>query len=152
MSLSSRRQCLLLAASGWALGSASTASTASAQPAPAAVTTPAARVAVELTFLQSRPGQLAALRRFVELNWFEMDRIAVQQGLMKDYVALDSGSDDGPWNLLVVVTYNNPAGYRGIAEAFERIRSAHRTVLVDGLHLRELGRIVESKTLFDGRP
>lgn len=104
----------------------------------------APRVAVELTFLKALPGERERLVRFIEDNWFAMDRIAVSQGLMRDYRVLETGHDDGPWNVLVEVTYADARGYAGIVDAFERIRAAHRTVPVDGKGLRELGAIVES--------
>lgn len=110
---------------------------------------PAAQRAVELTFLKAHPGQREQLKQFIVLNWFAMDKIAKEQGLMRAYTILDSGSDEGAWNLLVSVTYMNDLGYPGIAEAFERIRSAHRTVLVDGKGLRELGAIVDSRRLLE---
>jgi hypothetical protein len=112
----------------------------------------ARRVAVELTFLKAHPGERARLVRFIEDNWFEMDRIAVTQGLMRDYRVLDTGSDDGPWNVLVEVTYTDERGYAGIVDAFERIRAAHRTVTIDGKGLRDLGAIVESRQTFTTLP
>jgi hypothetical protein len=99
--------------------------------------------------LKAAPGERENLKRFIVLNWFAMDAIAKQQGLMQAYTVLDSGSDDGPWNLLVSVTYMDAKGYEGIAEAFEKIRRAHQTVPVDGKTLRDLGRIVESKRVFE---
>ncbi len=110
---------------------------------------PAERRAVELTFLKSQPGQREQLKTFVTKNWFAMDQVAKDQGLLVAFTLLDSGTDDGEWNVVVSVTYKNEQGYDGIAEAFERIRRAHSTVLVEGKGLRELGRIVESKRLFE---
>jgi hypothetical protein len=119
-------------------------------------TTPSAEVpvadgrrAVELTFLKSLPGERENLKSFIALNWFAMDKIAKEQGLMQAYTVLDTGSDEGAWNVLVSVTYSDARGYVGIVDAFERIRRAHRTVLVDGKGLRELGRIVESKKTYE---
>lgn len=110
------------------------------------------RVAVELTFLKAQPGERARLVRFIEANWFAMDRIAVTQGLMRDYRVLDTGRDDGPWNVLVEVTYTDERGHAGIADAFERIRAAHRTVTIDGKGLRDLGAIVTSTQTFTPLP
>jgi hypothetical protein len=121
-------------------GHASTAKTASASEG---------RVAVELTFLKSSPGERGNLVRFIERNWFEMDRIAVEQGLMRDYRLLETDDDSGAWNVLVEVTYTDARGYEGVREAFERIRSAHRTVAVDGRErLRDFGTIVESRKTY----
>ncbi|MFO0227252.1 MAG: hypothetical protein ACK51K_10340 [Gammaproteobacteria bacterium] len=111
---------------------------------------PVGRRAVELTFLKSNPGQRERLKTFIELNWFAMDRIAQEQGLMSDYTVMDTGTDEGAWNILVSVTYMDEKGYDGIVEAFERIRRAHTTVLVDGKGFRDLGSIVESKRVFEG--
>ena len=105
--------------------------------------------AVELTFLKSKPGQRGQLKRFIVLNWFAMDQIAKDQGLMSAFTVLDTGTDQGPWNVLVSTTYMDERGYPGIEEAFEKIRRAHTTVLVDGKGLRELGSIVDSKRLFE---
>jgi hypothetical protein len=110
---------------------------------------PVERRAVELTFLKSQPGQREQLKTFVAKNWFAMDQVAKDQGLLVAFTLLESGTDDGEWNVVVSVTYQNEKGYDGIAEAFERIRRAHTTVLVEGKGLRELGRIVESKRLYE---
>lgn len=107
------------------------------------------RVAVELTFLKADPGERGNLVRFIERNWFEMDRIAVEQGLMRNYRLLDTDDEDGAWNVLVEVTYSDARGYEGVREAFERIRSAHRPVAVDGRErLRDFGTIVESRKTY----
>lgn len=111
-------------------------------------TEPTAQVAVELTFLKAHPGERDRLVRYIELNWFEMDRIAAAQGLMRDYRVLQTRDDDGPWNVLVEVTYRDERGYAGVAEAFEVIRKAHRNVPVDGKSLRDLGAIVNSQTAY----
>ncbi len=107
------------------------------------------RRAVELTFLKSITGERDRLLTFIERNWFEMDRIAKEQGLMAAYRLLDAGSDDGDWNCCVEVTYHDSRGYAGIAEAFERIRKAHSPVRIDGKGLRELGAIVGSRTVLE---
>lgn len=110
---------------------------------------PPATRAVELTFLKANPGQREQLKRFIQLNWFAMDKRATELGLMHAYTLLDTGTDEGPWNLIVSVTYRDEKGYEGIKEAFDKIRAAHTVVLVDGKSLRELGAIVESKRLYE---
>jgi hypothetical protein len=107
------------------------------------------RRAVELTFLKSQPGQREQLKSFIVQNWFAMDKIAKDQGLMHAYTLLDTGSDEGPWNVVVSVTYMNDKGYDGIVEAFEKIRRAHTTVRVEGKTLRDLGSIIETKRTFE---
>ncbi len=113
-----------------------------------ATTSPATneRVAVELTFLKSLPGQRENLKQSIVHNWFAMDKIAKAQGLMSAFTVMDTGSDKGTWNVLVSVTYMNERGYEGIAEAFEKIRRAHIPV---GKPSRELGTIVDSKKMFE---
>jgi hypothetical protein len=106
------------------------------------------KVAVELTFLKSKPGERERLIRYIESNWFAMDRIAQTRGLMDEYTLLETGSDEGPWNVLVAVTYRDERGYAGIRDDFEKIRAEHREVVVDGKRLRDLGAIVESKTTY----
>jgi hypothetical protein len=105
--------------------------------------------AVELTFLKSNPGERERLKAFLKANWFAMDEVAVEQGLMSSYRLLDSGSDEGEWNLIVAVSYPDQGGYESIAERFEAIRKAHKMVLIDGKNLSQLGRIVESKKLYE---
>lgn len=68
---------------------------------------------------------------------------------MSAFTVMDTGTDEGPWNVLVSVTYTNEKGYDGIVEPFEKIRRAHTTVRVDGKVLRDLGSIVESKRMFE---
>jgi hypothetical protein len=126
------------------------AAPAANEASPKSANAPAAeRRAVELTFLKSLPGQREQLKAFIVANWFAMDKIAKDQGLMAAYSVMDTGSDEGPWNVLVSVTYNNERGYEGIIEAFEKIRAAHKTVRIDGKGLKELGAIVESKKVFE---
>jgi len=105
-------------------------------------------VAVEYTFLKSLPGEREALKKFIIANWFRMDAIAVEKGLMSSYEVLDSGDDAEPWNVAVAVTYMNRAGYEGIATEFEKIRRDHKLVLIDGKGLKDLGKIVTSRKLY----
>lgn len=105
--------------------------------------------AVELTFLKSNPGQREQLKAFIVANWFAMDKIAKQKGLIASFTVLDSGTDEGPWNLLVSTTYLNDKGYDGVAEAFEKIRLAHKTLRIEGKTFEDLGAVVDSKKLFE---
>ncbi|MGN6151092.1 MAG: hypothetical protein ACTHOH_03665 [Lysobacteraceae bacterium] len=128
----------------WAVLSTPGPAAASDEEEVVAAATP--RVGVELTFLKSRPGERDDLIRFIEANWFAMDRIAVAQGLMRDYRLLEASDDAGDWDVVVEVTYRDERGYAGVTEAFERIRAAHRTVTVDGQdRLAAFGKIVASR-------
>jgi hypothetical protein len=108
--------------------------------------------AVTVTFLQSQPGKLRELERFVRANWFAMDEIAVQQGLFVSYEWLDLGDDSSPWNALVIVTYNDEKGFDGIAQRWAPIKAAHEEVRPDGLGMKELGRVLETKILSERLP
>ncbi len=105
--------------------------------------------AVALTFLKSLPGQREALKKFVVLNWFAVDEIAVQRGLMAAYSIMDTGSDDGAWNLVVKDTWTDIKGYPAVAEEFLKIGKTRETVLVDSKNFRELGAVVDSKNLIE---
>jgi ABC-type transport system substrate-binding protein len=116
---------------------------------PSTVAAPGSLRAVELTFLKSASGERERLKRYIVDNWFAMDRIAKAQGLMDAFTVWDSGNDEGPWDLLVSVTYRDARGYAGIAEAFEAIRRTHTEVRIDGKSLRDLGRIVDSRLVLE---
>jgi hypothetical protein len=108
--------------------------------------------AVTVTYLQSKPGKLRELERFVRANWFAMDEIAVQQGLFVSYEWLDTGDDSSPWNALVIVTYGDEKGFDGIAQRWAPIKAAHEEVRPDGLGMKDLGRVLETKTLLERPP
>ena len=75
-----------------------------------------------------------------------MDAVAVEQGLFKSYVLIENLAEDSrAWDYIVAVEYFGDQGYADIREPFERIRAAHKTVLVDGKRLSELGTIVRSE-------
>lgn len=129
---------ILAAALPSALRASDTAPPAAAQAVPASppVTTH--------TYLAATPGRRDALARFIVANWFEMDRIAVEQGLFRSYRLLQNPRTDEDWDLIVEVVYNDACGYACVAERFQAIRGAHATVLVDGLGMKDLGRVVRS--------
>lgn len=104
----------------------------------------------ELTFLKASEGNLDSLCQFIKENWFEMDRIAVERGLMTEFRLLTSAESDADWDVLVMVGYPNVDGYSGITKEFEAIRAAHTTVPVNGKTLRQLGAIVSSRRLLPG--
>ena len=119
--------------------------------APAAASAATAAPVVTHTYLAATPGRRDALARFVVANWFAMDRVAVAQGLFRSYRLLENPRTDEDWDLIVEVVYNDACGYPCVAERFEAIRSAHATVPVDGLLLKDLGRVVRSAA-FRERP
>lgn len=117
-----------------------------------AETAPSPARTVTVTYLQSQPGKLPELERFVRANWFAMDAIAVQQGLFVSYEWLDTGGDAAPWNALVIVTYADDKGFDGIADRWAPIKAGHEEVRPDGLGMKDLGRVLETKILFERSP
>ena len=102
------------------------------------------------TYLKATEGNKDALKKFVEMNWFVMDRVAVERGLFKSYRLLENISEAGArstteWDFIVAVEYFENQSYADIQREFELIRSEHETVLVDGKALRDLGSIVRSE-------
>jgi hypothetical protein len=107
----------------------------------------------EWTFIKANDGKRDAAVEFIKRNWFAMDEIAKQRGLMLDYELLTKADSDKPetnksdWDIVVRVRYPNTDGYEAIAIEFEAIRRAHQTVLIDGKKLADLARIVRSERL-----
>jgi hypothetical protein len=95
---------------------------------------------------------LSQLERYVRANWFAMDEVAVNRGLFVSYLWLDTGSDEGPWNAIVMVTYRDTKGFAGIEKDWREIKAAHREVLIDGAKQADLGRVVESREFFERTP
>jgi hypothetical protein len=122
---------------------------ATAAPVQAKAASPRA-ASFELTFLKATDGDTVSLCRFITQNWFEMDKVAVEQGLMTEYRLLRSTDPDPGWDVLVIVGYPNVDGYSGITKEFEAIRAAHTTVPVNGKTLRQLGAIIASRRLVPG--
>ena len=107
---------------------------------------------VTLTYLKAQPGRLAQLERYVRANWFAMDAEAVRQGLFVNYEWLDTASDDGAWNAIVRVTYGDDKGFEGIEQRWAPIRAAHKEVRPDDLGMKDLGQVLETKTVFERVP
>ncbi len=103
----------------------------------------------ELTYLKAELGQQKALAEFIRRNWFAMDAIAKQRGLIADFELLARSPSDtkADWDFMVRVRYPHPGGYAAIAGEFEAIRGKHQSVLIEGKGMRELGRVVRSEAL-----
>ena len=130
----------------------STATAAEDRPVPSERVTAAASRTVTLTYLKAAPGRLAHLERYVRANWFAIDAAAVRQGLFVSYKWLDTGRDDGPWNALVIVTYNDDKGFAGIEERWNSIKPTHKEVRPDGLAFPDVGLVVEGQDLLERAP
>lgn len=102
----------------------------------------------ECTFLKSFDQQPDKLIRFLTENWFAMDKIAVEQGLIVNYSLFESPDDAEGWNVLVLVGYPSQTGYQAITQEFEKIRHKHQKVLIDGKDLKDLGKIVGSRKIY----
>lgn len=119
---------------------------------PAALATPpetpvakAPTLHVTHTYLRATPGKRAALIAYIKANWFAMDRIGIQQGLFTSYALLErADSETADWDVIVAVGYPTAQGHDapGVADAFKKIRAAHREVKIDGQSLAQLGTIV----------
>jgi hypothetical protein len=100
----------------------------------------------ERTYLKAADGQRENLARFIIANWFEMDRLAMAEKppLFTRYRLFANASAEQDWDLVVVVGYPVANGFDDADTQlrFNRIRSAHKTILIDGKGLRELGAIV----------
>jgi len=119
---------------------------------PAPLAAPANARVVTMTYLKAVPGKLSQLERYIRANWFAMDEVAEKRGLFVSHLWLDTGSDEGPWNAIVMVTYRDARGFAGIEEEWREIRAAHREVLIDGAGLAALGRVVDSREFFEREP
>jgi hypothetical protein len=113
------------------------------------VNSSAGKRVVTFTYLKATPGRLVQLERYVRSNWFAMDERAVRDGLFVSYGWFDTGSDDGPWNAIIMVTYNDDGGFSKIQSRWAKISAAHTEVRPDGLGISELGTVIESKELFE---
>jgi hypothetical protein len=141
--------CLLAICMGAPAGMSAMPSSVSVEPTPA--TAPEADITRDVTFtyLKSLPGERDNLRQFIVANWFAMDAVAAKRGLMLDYKLFDTGTDEGEWNLMVMVTYPDARGFDGIRDEWAKIVAAHRRVLVNGKGQSELGRVVRSQRLIE---
>lgn len=102
------------------------------------------------TYLRAAPGKRAALIAYIERNWFAMDRIGIQQGLFTSYTLLERADDsEADWDVIVAVGYPTAQGHDapGVADAFKKIRAAHREIKIDGQSLAQLGTIVRHHPL-----
>ncbi|MCU0418766.1 MAG: hypothetical protein MUC38_03840 [Cyclobacteriaceae bacterium] len=100
------------------------------------------------TYLRAKSGQREALGKFVCANWLAMDSVAVRQGLLHSYHLLaNADTSRNDWDWVVAVAYTHAKGYEGIQKECEKIRRAHRPVLVNGMALGQLGHIVKSESL-----
>lgn len=99
------------------------------------------------TYLKAASGQKERLKKYVYKNWFAMDSIAVAQKLIHAYELIENTNEADTWDFIVAVEYFTSATYADIEQPFERIRAQHIPVMIDGLTLKDLGKIVKSETV-----
>ena len=101
------------------------------------------------TYLKANEGQRENLKQIVIKNWFVMDSIAVDQGILSSYELIENQNkaDSTAWDFIVAVEYFTANTYADIAEEFSAIRQAHQTVKVNGQTFPQAGRVVKSETV-----
>jgi hypothetical protein len=106
-------------------------------------------VLYELTFLKAKPERREGMLRYIEANWFVMDKAGVKQGIFTSYQLLEDIDENKDWDAVMVVGYPQAQGYEEPATmaAFKAIRAAHKERLINGLALKDLGEIVRHHRL-----
>ena len=99
------------------------------------------------TYVKAKESYKNELKATIIKNWFVMDSIAQLQGLIKDYELIENigKSESTDWDFIVAVEYFTKGNYVDIAEEFEKIRQAHKTVKINGLTFNEVGQVVKSE-------
>ncbi|KPF65907.1 hypothetical protein IP88_13170 [alpha proteobacterium AAP81b] len=106
-------------------------------------------VLIEQTFLKAEPGRRADLARYIEANWFVLDRQGVARGIFTSFALYEDIDANADWDLMVAVGYPQPQGYDDPATqaVFKALKAAHVDVPIDGRSLAALGRIVRHHRL-----
>jgi hypothetical protein len=104
------------------------------------------------TYLKATENQKSNLQAYIEKNWFVMDSIAVKQKLLGQYELYENKDPENKeWDFIVAVEYLTPKGYDDVATGFEAIRAKHQVIKVNGLGMKELGKVVKSETVLRKR-
>lgn len=99
----------------------------------------------QFTYLKALSGKVEQLAKFIESNWFTMDKRARAAGHLEDYVLLRGTPADTTWDLLEITTYRDSLQHARIDSLFRVVyRPQHQVVMIDGRDLSGLGRIVAS--------
>lgn len=104
------------------------------------------------TFIKALPTRRDQLRRYLEQNWLVMDRRGIDAGIFTDatlfeVASVSDGADADLADFVMVVGYFTPGGYLDVEAKFRQIRREHKIALVDGLDLKDLGRITGEQQL-----
>lgn len=103
------------------------------------------------TYLKAQKGEKENLRKYIKLNWFAMDSIAVRKGLFREYRLLENQNDQGQsnWDFIVAVEYFTRNTFQDIQDEWTEIRKNHKEVLIEEKGFSDLGTVVDSQVLFD---
>lgn len=103
----------------------------------------------EYTFIKSLEAKPDKAIEYIVKNWFALDKIAAEQGLLLEYNVFEASVEEKvEWNIVVAVGYPTEQGSDAIMEQFNKIRQQHKKVLVDGKEFKDLATIVGSRKLF----
>jgi|GEM_PF-3712392 len=99
------------------------------------------------TYLKSKQNYKSELKKTIFKNWFVMDSIAKEKGLIKSYELIENinQGESTEWDFIVAVEYFTQGNYSDIAEEFEKIRESHKTIKINGLPFGEVGTVVKSE-------
>ncbi len=106
-------------------------------------------VMFEHTFLKAKASSRKDLARYIELNWFAMDKAGMEKGIFTSYHLLTAMDESSDWDLVMVVGYPQAEGYSDpkTKETFLQIKAAHKEIQVSGKSLKDLGEIVQHHRL-----
>lgn len=98
------------------------------------------------TYLKAKDGKHELMREYIKKNWFAMDKQAVDNAVIRDYLIIDNQNrqQNPNWDFIVAVEYFGNETYSDIAKEFEVIRKKHITVPIEGFS-REDFNIVRSE-------
>jgi hypothetical protein len=118
-----------------------------ASPSPSKARLRAHIVQYEHTFLKAKPQRREDMLRYIEANWFVMDKAGGKQGIFISYQLLEGIDENKDWDAVMVVGYPQAHEESATMAAFKAIRAAHKGRLIDGFALKDLGEIVRHHRL-----
>jgi hypothetical protein len=101
---------------------------------------------VALDFVKAKPGELARLVRYFELNWaVARDTVKAQRGGVVSYRILVTADTSSAWDVMLETVYADSSAYARREEIFAPVLKAKGKVLVDGKDRSAFGDIVGSR-------
>lgn len=103
------------------------------------------------TYLKANANEKQNLKTFLIKNWFAMDSVAVTEGLFNDYKLIENSNPEvtSEWDYIVAVEYFTAGTYSDIESEWQLIRKDHKTILIEGKSMKDLGTFVKSETVVD---